>query len=54
MELLTVKEVSEIIKMDVETIRNFINREQLKAYKIGKEWRIKQEDLDIFIKKGAS
>jgi len=46
---LTVKEVSEQLGITEEWVRDLINAKEIKAVKIGR-WRIKQEDLDDFIK----
>lgn len=54
MELYTVTEISEILKLDVETIRRYIYKEELKAFKIGNSWRIKEEDLKVFIEKSSN
>lgn len=52
-KLYTTEEVAEILKYDVQTIRRFIREEKITAYKVGKEYRIKEEDLEIFLKKEA-
>lgn len=50
----TVYEVAETLKLDAETIRRYINREKIRAYKIGKEWRIKESDLLEFIERQSN
>ena len=45
----TVDEVSEKLKLNPETIRNFIRRGELQAYKFGKAYRIEEEELQRFI-----
>ena len=52
-KLYTTEEVADILKYDVQTIRRFIREGKITAYKVGKEYRIKEEDLDIFLKKEA-
>ena len=54
MTMLTVTEISELLKLDVETIRRHIYKEELKAYKIGNAWRIKEADLKEFIEKRSN
>ena len=45
----TVDEVSEKLKLNPETVRNFIRRGELEAYKFGKTYRIDGEDLERFL-----
>lgn len=52
--MLTVKETADYLKMDIETIRRYIYRKSLKAYKVGKEWRIKETDLQEFIERESN
>lgn len=54
MSMYTVYEVAETLKLDAETIRRYINREKIRAYKIGKEWRIKESDLLEFIERQSN
>lgn len=54
MAMYTVYEVAETLKLDAETIRRYINREKIRAYKIGKEWRIKESDLLEFIERQSN
>lgn len=54
MSMYTVYEVAETLKLDAETIRRYINSEKIRAYKIGKEWRIKESDLLEFIERQSN
>ncbi len=54
MELYTTEEVSNILKIDVETTRKFIQQQRIKAYKVGREWRVKGEDLRDFINRESN
>ena len=54
MEMYTVYEVAKTLKLDAETIRRYINREKIRAYKIGKEWRVKESDLLEFIERQSN
>ena len=45
----TVDEVSEKLKLNPETVRNFIRRGELQAYKFGKTYRIDEEELERFL-----
>jgi excisionase family DNA binding protein len=53
-EWLSVEEVAQKLKMDVETIRKWIRRKQLKAYKFGRDYRIRREDFDQFVRERAT
>lgn len=51
-KLLTVKQVADIMSVDEKTIRNWIQRGDLRAVNIGRlrpEYRIRPTDLDEFI-----
>jgi len=48
-ELLTTKEVIEILKISKPTLLRFIKDGNLKAVKIGHNYRILKEDLEQFI-----
>lgn len=41
----TVKEVSNMLKLHIETIRRNIYKGEIKAVKIGREWRISESEL---------
>lgn len=47
----TAKELSEKLECNIMTIYRYIKAKKLKAYKIGKEFRIEKEDYSLFIKK---
>lgn len=42
-DILTVKQLAEFIQVSELTIRRAINSEKLKAFKVGREWRIEKE-----------
>ena len=48
-EYLTIKEVTEILKVSRTTVYNWMTSGRLKFFKIGKLVRIKKEDLKKFI-----
>lgn len=54
MNIYTVIEVAEILKLDIETIRRYIYAKKIKAYKVGKEWRIEEKDLIEFIRRDSN
>ena len=47
-QLYTSDEAAKILKLNNETIRRFIREEKIKAVKIGREYRIKQSDLELY------
>lgn len=49
MEYFTVAEVAEILKLNPETVRNYIRQGRLKASKIGREYRISEKRLQEFL-----
>jgi excisionase family DNA binding protein len=53
-EWLSVDEIAKNLKMDVETVRNWIRRKQLKAYRFGRDYRIRREDFDAFVRERAT
>ncbi len=50
----TAKELADILKMDIVTIYRKIRAGKLKAYKIGKEFRIEKEEFDKFLEKNKT
>lgn len=53
-KLYTIEEITEILKVTQRTVYNYIKAGQLKAIKIGKYWRIKHTDLQIFLETGTN
>lgn len=45
-EFLKVDDVAALLKIREKTVRDWISRGELEAYKIGKEWRIRRDHLD--------
>lgn len=52
--LLTVNEVAAYMKIVPLTVRRMIDRGDLKAIKVGRVWRIRQEDLQDYLARSAS
>ena len=48
-ELLTVKQVQDILHLSERTVFRLIQRKELKGFKVGREWRFEQSDIDDFI-----
>lgn len=53
MKLYTVTEVAAILKVHRETILRWIAEGKINAFKVGKEWRIDEKDLQEFIERGV-
>jgi excisionase family DNA binding protein len=52
-ELLTVAEVAELLKLNQQTVRNMIDRGELRAVRVGqRRVRIRQSQLDAFLTAG--
>ncbi|UNC92404.1 helix-turn-helix domain-containing protein [Candidatus Contubernalis alkaliaceticus] len=49
-EVYTIDMAAEYLKVSAQTIRKLIETEELPAKKIGRLWRIRQEDLQEFLK----
>jgi len=50
-KLYTLEEAAEYLRVHIDTAREYCRTGKLKAYKINDwEWRIKQEDLEAFLK----
>lgn len=45
-----IKEVAKTLKVAYLTVYRWIQADKLKAYKAGKQYRIKKSDLDSFIR----
>lgn len=50
----TAKELSEKLECNIMTIYRYIKAKKLKAYKIGKEFRIEQEEFNLFLDKAKN
>lgn len=49
-EYLTTKEIASLLKVNVLTVRRWIDKRLLTAYKFNKEYRIKTTDFELFLK----
>ncbi|RTL66690.1 MAG: DNA-binding protein [Hyphomicrobiales bacterium] len=52
--LLTLHEVSELLKVKEATVRTWINQGALRAIKFGREWRVAFKDLEYFVEMRAT
>jgi excisionase family DNA binding protein len=48
---LTVPQIAKDLQISEDLVRIWIRTKQLPAYRVGKEYRIKQEDYEEFLKK---
>jgi len=48
-ELITVRDLARQFKLRPEIIRRKVRNKQIKAYKIGKEWRFSKNDVINFL-----
>jgi excisionase family DNA binding protein len=54
-EFLTVAEIAELLKVNPQTVRNWIDRGELPAVRVGaRRVRVRRTDLDAFIDAGAT
>lgn len=54
-EFLTIQEVAELLKVNPQTVYNWIDRGEISAVRLGKRRvRIRQADLDAFIEVGST
>ena len=50
-DFLTVEEIAEKMRVKIDTVREWIRKKQLPAYKVGRDYRIKRDDYEEFLKK---
>ena len=53
-ELLTVAEVAAILKLNPQTVRNWIDQGSLPAVRVGRRVRIRREDFQALVDQGYS
>ena len=52
-EIYTLQEIQELLQVTRRTLYNWIKDGKLKAFKVGKDWRITKEALEEFIHSGT-
>ncbi len=52
--MLTLHEVSDLLKVKESTVRSWIHDESLRAVKFGRDWRVSQKDLEAFVNARAN
>jgi excisionase family DNA binding protein len=50
-KIFTVDQVAEQLQVKPDTIRIYLRRGDLRGFRLGREWRIREEDLQAFIDK---
>ena len=48
-EVYTVRDVAQRLHLTTETIRDYLQEGKLKGFKVGKQWRVREQDLEAFI-----
>lgn len=48
-DLLTVEEAAHALRIDEDTVRNWLRTGQISGYKLGRSWRISRSDLKAFL-----
>lgn len=51
---LTTHEIAELLKVREPTVRTWIHQEQLRAVKLGREFRVAVKDLEAFVNEHAT
>lgn len=49
--MLSVKEIANSLRISDRTVRNLIETGEIKAYKVGNQFRIKEEDFQSYLEK---
>ena len=52
-EVYTLKEIEDLLHVTRRTLYNWIKGGKLKAFRIGKEWRVTREALEQFMETGT-
>ncbi len=52
-EVYTLKEIEDLLHVTRRTLYNWIKSGQLKAFRIGKEWRVTRDALEKFMETGT-
>lgn len=47
--MLTIHDVAAKLNIDERTVRELIRKNELRAIKIGKEWRVQEDDLEAYV-----
>jgi putative molybdopterin biosynthesis protein len=47
--MLTPKEVAQILKVNLYTVYNWLKAGKIRAYKLGRVYRVAEKDLEVFL-----
>ncbi len=50
LRLLTIAEAAERLRVNAKTVRLWIAGDELAAYRVGRQWRISEDQLMIFLR----
>jgi excisionase family DNA binding protein len=53
-DLFTAEQVAALLQLSPKTIKDWLRAGKLPGYKIGRAWRVRQEDLEAFIQGGRT
>ena len=48
--LFTIRQTAEILQVSDKTVRRWIERRELEAYRLGRQWRVALPDIENFLK----
>jgi excisionase family DNA binding protein len=51
---LTLREAAEVLRLSTRTVREYVNRGEIKGKLIGRRWRFRRADLDAFFENAPS
>lgn len=51
---LTIHEIAELLKVREQTVRGWIHQQDLRAVKLGREFRVAVKDLEAFVNEHAT
>ncbi len=51
---LTTLEIADLLKVGEQTVRTWIHQKELRAVKLGREYRVAVKDLEIFVDQNAT
>jgi len=52
-EIMTFKQVAEYLQMSTSSIYKMAQTGKIPAYKVGRQWRFKKEEIDAWVKKNC-
>ena len=52
--ILTVEQAADMLQMNPQVVREYLRKGMLPGSKIGRHWRVLQEDLTAFVRKGQA